>query len=215
MKEKTEKYIKEERILPLKKVPKVKLKEFSYNLSEKEDLIPGIRPELLDEDVSILGLDAKGNINSCILFLKAETWNLQNTLVYQSHQGDISGAEIVYLLAASAMAIRQKFKSRVELSFLTTNEKAEKLIQRLFPTAKSNGKYLFYELDFEDALTLAGEERFHSEPAFGLHEISSMVCKDCRHCMKDRVLECDRYLQKPDGVLEGGDCPDFDGKSGK
>ena len=38
-----------------------------------------------------------------------------------------------------------------------------------------------------------------------------MVCLGCRHCEED-VLSCAIYSQKPDAVIDGGECPRFDNK---
>ena len=210
VKDKTEKFRKQERILSLKEVPKQKLKEFSYFLSEKEKLIPGILPELLDEDVSFLALDQEGNVTSCILFAKEDKGVLTNTFVYQSPRDDLSKSELIYLLAAAAGAVEEKFGEKVTLSFLTTGETSEKLLRKLFPEAKKDGAFLVYELDFDEAFRILGEERFHSDLAFDQFSLENMACRDCKHCQKNSTLECGKYLQKPDGVLNGGECPLFE-----
>ncbi len=41
----------------------------------------------------------------------------------------------------------------------------------------------------------------------------SLQCKDCKHCIKDNVLECKIYSEKPSGVLNSGaECEDYEKK---
>ncbi len=213
VKEKTKERLDKGNIVSLKEVPGKALKEFSYTLSEMEDQVPGIDPSALEEEVSYFAMDPEGeHISSCILFAKEEKGVLSNTFVYQSPRNDLSKSELIYLLAASSETILRKYGNQVTLSFLTVNEISEKLIRKLFPEAKEDGKYMVFELDFDEAFRILGEERFHSDLAFDQFSLENMACRDCKHCQKDSILECGKYLQKPDGVLNGGECPLFENR---
>ena len=54
-------------------------------------------------------------------------------------------------------------------------------------------------------------ERMTGDLGMKLLSEENMVCINCRHCEGD-VLSCGLYLQKPDGVLDGGECPHFTAK---
>ncbi len=53
------------------------------------------------------------------------------------------------------------------------------------------------------------EDRFVGYIGEGINN-SSLQCKDCKHCIKDSVIECDIYSTKPAGVLSGSaQCEDY------
>ncbi len=50
------------------------------------------------------------------------------------------------------------------------------------------------------------------QPIFNVLELKNMKCANCKYCTKD-IMECDIYERKPDGVLEGGECSEFEEKT--
>ena len=52
-------------------------------------------------------------------------------------------------------------------------------------------------------------ERFFDD--MGLQQVTEekMCCRSCRYC-EGSVLSCAIYAQKPDAVLDGANCPDYE-----
>ena len=208
-----EEKIKEEKasgtLVSLADLPRTTLKEFIAEVSLKQDLIPGLIVDELDEDLSYFELSPAGEVTACILFCKENQKVIRNLWLYQSPKNGLAGSSLMMVLSAAATAASYKYMDNVELSFLTSNDTSDKLLKKIFPDAKSDGVFLFAELDFEDALREIGKARLYSQPGFCPVENASLVCTHCKY-RRSNVLECDKYLQKPSGVLDGGECPYFE-----
>ena len=64
-----------------------------------------------------------------------------------------------------------------------------------------------YTIEFLDLLADPGS-RFTDDMEFVPVDNDRMVCAECKHCTTS-ILECGKYLQKPDAVLDGGECKLF------
>ncbi|WP_044936934.1 GNAT family N-acetyltransferase [Pseudobutyrivibrio sp. LB2011] len=210
VKEKVNKRIASNRIVPLKEMSKKSVSDFLYDLSEKKEVVDRLNSDNLDEDISLFTVD-DGKITACILFEEMQEDIIQNVLVYQVPRNDIKKVELMYLLSAAASAIAEKYPADVEVSFLAANEASDKLLDNLFDSTKDSGKQLIYAMDFEAAMVMQGEERFHSDLHFQGITLENMVCKSCKHC-QDSILECAKFYQKPDRVLDGEECSYFETK---
>lgn len=210
IRKKVEHKIQNSEIVSLKNIAKHDAKVFLYKLSEEKEIMEKFSLDVLDEDTSFFRMSG-GKIVSCILFKKVQDNTLNNLLVYQTPKNDLERGELLYLLSAASSAIVEKYSDDIRISFLITNEAADNLLNRLFESTKESSKFLIYALDFEDAFLLQGEERFHSDLVFNEISLANMVCNSCKYC-EASVLECAKYYQKPDKVVDGEDCDYYEAK---
>ena len=135
---------------------------------------------------------------------------MNNALLYQT-QKENNGLELVCLLSACSDAIRENLDPDTIIGFLTVNKASETLFNKLFPSVKPVDKVYHYEKDFGEETLDEHSAGFDEAPEFEMLSEEKMVCNNCRHCM-GKVLECGIYLQKPDAVLDGGKCLEFEKK---
>ncbi|MCR5654068.1 MAG: GNAT family N-acetyltransferase [Lachnospiraceae bacterium] len=173
----------------------------------EEGLSEGLNLNDLDKDISYFVVENE-KVKSGILFYEESEGVIQNAFVYKVNEDILTNMETVVAFSASASAVLEKYPCGKRLSFLAEDEGVARLIKKVFPNAKVTGIAKGYELKFEDVLS-SGTERFTDDIAFTHISNENMVCATCRHCMEN-VMECKVYLQKPDRVLDGADCPDFE-----
>ena len=141
----------------------------------------------------------------CFLFAKQSQGVVQNYFLYN---GDKKGAtadkDLLRLMSESTLAAMEKYPSDARLSFWIGNDTTRSLFERIFPKAEAVEEAVDLELHFSD-MAADPEGRFTDDLSLSLLDISKMVCEGCRHC-DGSVLSCDKYLQKPDRVLDGGEC---------
>ncbi len=192
-------------ITSLAAVDKQLVKAFGTELAQT-GVFPAVNPEDYDEDVSFFLLD-NDRIIGCILFDKQEDDFICNSLVYLSPEHG-ARQDLIYILAASARALEKKFPSDFKVIFLAINDVSDKLIAKILPDAKKNESALYFELPFETAKEMTIEERDGNMSTEIVSE-ENMVCSKCKFC-QNMVLECQKYYQKPDAVLDGGKCEEFE-----
>ncbi|MCR4657278.1 MAG: GNAT family N-acetyltransferase [Lachnospiraceae bacterium] len=204
MSQKVKSVIDSGRLVSLKDAPDRMLNNFGNHLAGS-DIFPGIRTHELDKNLTWFGVK-DGEIVSCILFLKENNGIFLNTFLYENGN-KVSPESMIYLLSASAMTAYFDIPHDKKVMFWIGEEKTKKLLEKLIPDAEVRDEGIRYTLTFEDHVRLRKE---HFESA-GMEfvENSALVCRNCRHCTND-VLKCRVYSQKPSGVLDGKDCPDFE-----
>lgn len=193
------------KLVPLKDLSKKMFRSLLNELYEKVNL-KGIDMEALDGDISYFGI-VDDKIISCILFAKESDGYLYNQYLYQNPDIGLS-ERLIYLIAKSAQAIRDKYPEDIIITFLTMNETSEKLVKNIFADAKKTGSLRNYEFAFgydENAIAARMNDELSFEPV----REDFMVCKGCRFTTGN-AIECKKYLQKPDGVVSGGECPLFE-----
>ncbi len=179
------------------------------NYLAKNEIFPGIDPEELDEDITMFGIN-DGEIMACILFGKENDGVIQNMFLYNKDTDLTSSKNVLYLLTASSCAILKKYPESVRLSFFTGNATAQRLVEKIFPDAESKEEHVRFELPLADLIGNA-DDRFTDDIGFTPVENASMVCKNCKYCTES-VISCQKFHQKPDGVMDGGECRFFDQK---
>ena len=97
----------------------------------------------------------------------------------------------------------------IKLNFWISTDSTRKLISYIFPDAVCTQEAASYELPFYELL-YRHDSKFMGD--LELNEIlnENLACKNCRHCLENLITECGKYAQKPDPVLEGGDCKLFE-----
>jgi len=195
------------RFRSLKDVPHPLIYAFSNKLLEQEEF-PGIAIDDLDEDLSVFGIRGR-EITMCILFLKENGGILQNNFLYQEDTEGMGNAELLYMASVSANAAIKKFSDDIKLNFWISTNSTRKLISYIFPDAVCTQESASYELPFYELL-YRHDSKFMGD--LELNEITNenLACANCRHCMENLITECGKYAQKPDPVLEGGDCKLFE-----
>ena len=199
------KKMKDMEFVALKDINGRMLKVFLNELYNKVNM-KNIDINELDGDVSYFGV-VDGKIVSCILFAKESEGYIYNQYLYQSPEIGLS-ERLIYLIAKSAEAVREKYPEDITLSFLTLNETSEKLIKKIFDGARKTGALRNYEFAFgydENAIDVRMSEDLSFEPVTE----KNMVCCGCKFT-SGNVLECKRFVQKPDDVLDGGECRLFE-----
>ena len=197
---------KDGEIVALKEIDNRLARSFGNELAEQGE-IPGVRLEELDEDISFF-LIQKGTVRGAILFLKEEDGAVQNLFLHWDKDAKLKPRLLTYLLTASSSAALKKFPEETRISFFAGDPETLDLIRRAFPGAVPKETFTRYELPFAK-LTWDPAERFTDDPGFRPVENKNMVCARCAHCTAS-VLSCEKYAQKPDGVVEGGSCELFE-----
>ena len=193
-------------IKPLKEIDKMRLNSFGNRLADA-GVFPMVKRDFFDEDVSFFKLDKDGSICSCMMFLEAEGDILNNALAYMESTG-VARQDLLLVFTASAMAIEKKFPMDARVNFLAINDTSVKLIEKLIPNAQKMETSLFFELPFADIPIQTVEEKY-GDPEMHLLTEETMVCSKCRHS-QHCTTECAVYLQKPDRVMDGGECGSFE-----
>ena len=167
-------------------------------------LVEEFSADELEEDLSVFGIK-NGEIVSCLLFAKESEGVIQNYFLYnQGRKGAIGDKDLLRLFNLSAGNAMNKYPSDIRLSFWVGNTTISNMFGRIFPFAKAAEEAVDYELAFSDIVS-DPDDRFTDGLHLPMYDNSKMVCADCIHCSSS-VIECAKYLQKPDGVLEGGEC---------
>ena len=191
------------RYLSLKDMPHAPIHAFSNKLIE-QNLFPGIAIEDLDEDLTIFGM-RDNEISLCILFLKENQGVVQNNFLYQMKMDGMGAIELLYLMSMSATCAINKFPEDTRLSFWLNTDITRKIMEYMFPEAVCAEEAISYELPFT-TLQKRRESKFTDDLAFNLLTSENSICAKCKHCMADKVMECEKYYQKPDSVFEGSEC---------
>ncbi len=189
--------------LSLKETDRKLVKSFADKLIRKS-LIEEFSAAALDEDLSVFGIK-NGGIVSCLLFAKESQGVVQNYFLYNTGADSAAGdKDLLRLFNLSAFNAMNKFSSDIRLSFWVGNKAVRKMFDKIFPDAKLAEEALSFELPFAKLAT-DPEDRFTDDLVLDLYDNANMVCADCKFCSRS-VIACDKYIQKPDGVLEGGGC---------
>ncbi len=200
------------RFLSLKDTPGNMINVFS-NMLVQNDLFPGIETGDLDEDLTVFGIK-DDEICLCILFLKENNGVVQNNFLYQMKTEGMGNIELLHLLSKSATCAINKFDDDVALNFWIADDIdiTRKMLDQFFPEAVCTQESVTYELPFSKLKALR-DRRFTDD--MELHALSNedTVCAKCKYCMADSVMECEKYLQKPDAIFEGGECELFNDRS--
>ena len=195
------------RFLSLKDTPHSLVNAFSNRLIA-QDSFPGIEMDELDEDLTVFGI-RDNSIEMCILFLKENQGVLQNNFMYLADTAGMGNAALMYMASFAANAAVQKLSDDISLNFWISSDTTKKLIDYIFPEAVCAQEAAFYELPLKK-LKHIHDLRFTADLEFNRIENDQLTCANCKHCIENMVTECEKYLQKPDPVFEGGDCELFE-----
>jgi len=131
---------------PVKDVPYQEILAFG-NYMAKKNIIAGIVPDELEDDISILGYEGDV-IKTGILFFKENNGTLQNTMLYRLKDESLP-MDLIRLLTASAMAITKNYSDDTRLSFWAGDDQTKNLILKLFPKAVPTQRMITYVLPFD------------------------------------------------------------------
>ena len=200
--------IPKDTFLPLKKVDPKILHEYRNHLTGNE-ILPGLDPDDLDEDISIFEVK-NGKIVAGMAFAKEDKGVVQNLFLNIEDDSANMAQDLRCIISAVAGAAIRKFPESAKISFWTGNENTKGLLTRLFPDAKEKQRLTKYELKFEDLL-VDPDDRFTDTIEFTPISNDRMVCANCSHCTKD-ILSCNIFQQKPDSVFDGENCKYFEAR---
>lgn len=141
-------------VRPLRKMDRNLVKAFGNNL-QKDELIQGIDPDALDEDVSMFEV-RDDKITACMLFAKESDGVIQNMFLYNSETA-ASGKNLSYLFTACANALINKYDVDTRLSFYTGNKGTKELVQKVLPEAVEKEIYIRFEIPFRTICPLFDE----------------------------------------------------------
>ena len=192
----------------LKNTDKKLINAFGNYLVENE-IFSGINIDELDEDITFFGIK-DGEIAACILFAKESGGIVQNCFLFNREESTSSSKNLLYLFSASAKAIQEKFPEDTKLNFYIGNKNTKGLVEKLFPDAKPKEAAIRFELPFANLFT-DSDNRFTDDIEFNPIDNESLVCKNCKYCTAS-IISCEKYLQKPDAVLDGEECKLFSSK---
>jgi hypothetical protein len=139
-----------------------------------------------------------------MLFAKESQGVVQNMFLHRNEDkgGDRMG--LLRLMTKASCAALKKYPPSTKMSFYSGNGNTKGLLLKLFPDAEPKQEHVIYELPFASLLE-GSDDRHTDDLQLTMLDNDKMVCKNCRFCT-DAILSCEKYLQKPDGVLDGGDC---------
>ena len=160
----------------------------------------------LDPDISMFVSD-QDKLIGCALFARSSDDLVQNLWVYMDKSVQRAGT-LASMLSSCVDAAEQKLPVKAEVTFVMAEDAGENLLKKLMPKAKPADEIISY---FYPVHPHAEVNRGRMSGEIGLQELTedTMKCAGCKHSESD-IISCAIYEQKPDIVLDGGECSRFE-----
>jgi len=216
-------------IMPLRDVPDVILKVFSYKVVDSGLFAP-IRKNEYHPELSFI-YQENGVIMACFLIKELGPDVLENSWTYLSP--NVKNKNILLeLFAQSAVKGCSLYPENTEVGFACLTETSEKILCKIIPELNRDSvqEYFIRSTDSgiarevmtqEDKAFAEGLEAWKKElpedsgeppeVKFELVTDDGLVCERCAH-QTDKLVSCKKYKSKPGTVMYGGDCPLFEAK---